>query len=73
MIITLKFHQVLQRFKKRNNYYFPISLQMSFDTKPLVFTILRECQTTKARVSKMLLPHGEVDTPVFMPVGTQVK
>lgn len=26
---------------------------------------------SKARVSKMGLPHQVVDTPVFMPVGTQ--
>lgn len=45
---------------------------MSSKNKPLVFTIIKECGTTKARVSKMMLPHGEVDTPVFMPVGTQV-
>lgn len=41
-------------------------------TNPLNFTVLSECKTTKARVGKMILPHGEVDTPVFMPVGTQV-
>ncbi|KAJ8929321.1 hypothetical protein NQ314_018029 [Rhamnusium bicolor] len=38
---------------------------------PLVFNVLSECRTTKARVGKMVLPHGQVDTPVFMPVGTQ--
>jgi len=26
---------------------------------------------SKARVAKMVLPHHVVDTPVFMPVGTQ--
>ncbi|XP_045479548.1 queuine tRNA-ribosyltransferase catalytic subunit [Harmonia axyridis] len=44
---------------------------MSAKSSPLLFTILSECKTTKARVSKMELPHGPVDTPVFMPVGTQ--
>lgn len=39
---------------------------------PLVFNILSECKTTKGRVGKVTLPHGDVDTPVFMPVGTQV-
>jgi len=29
------------------------------------------CNTTKARVGKLTLPHHVVDTPVFMPVGTQ--
>lgn len=38
---------------------------------PLVFNVLAECETTKARVGKMCLPHSDVDTPVFMPVGTQ--
>ncbi|XP_052219604.1 queuine tRNA-ribosyltransferase catalytic subunit 1-like [Dreissena polymorpha] len=37
----------------------------------LSFQIIAECSTTKARVGKMTLPHGVVDTPVFMPVGTQ--
>ena len=37
----------------------------------LNFKIIAECSTTKARVSKMELPHHIVDTPVFMPVGTQ--
>ncbi|XP_044266918.1 queuine tRNA-ribosyltransferase catalytic subunit [Tribolium madens] len=38
---------------------------------PLIFTIIAECHTSKARVSRMVLPHGPVDMPVFMPVGTQ--
>ncbi|KAF7272886.1 hypothetical protein GWI33_014364 [Rhynchophorus ferrugineus] len=38
---------------------------------PLIFEIIGECKTTKARVGRMTLPHGPVDTPVFMPVGTQ--
>lgn len=37
----------------------------------LSFRILAECPVTKARVAKMVLPHHTVDTPVFMPVGTQ--
>lgn len=45
---------------------------MVTENKPLVFSLIKACNTTKARVSKMILPHGEVDTPVFMPVGTQV-
>lgn len=39
---------------------------------PLKYKVIAECQTTKARVGLMTLRHGEVDTPVFMPVGTQV-
>ncbi|KAL4219385.1 Queuine tRNA-ribosyltransferase catalytic subunit 1 [Mactra antiquata] len=37
----------------------------------LTFKVIAECSTTKARVGKMTLPHNEVNTPVFMPVGTQ--
>ncbi|XP_018574043.1 queuine tRNA-ribosyltransferase catalytic subunit [Anoplophora glabripennis] len=44
---------------------------MTQKSKPLLFNILAECKTSKARVAKMILPHGEIDTPVFMPVGTQ--
>ena len=35
------------------------------------FTVISECPVTKARVAEMELPHHVVDTPVFMPVGTQ--
>ena len=38
---------------------------------PLKFTIIAKCSVTKARVAKMVLSHHAVDTPVFMPVGTQ--
>ncbi len=37
----------------------------------LTFKILAECPVSKARVASMTLPHHTVDTPVFMPVGTQ--
>ncbi|KAL0273981.1 UNVERIFIED_CONTAM: hypothetical protein PYX00_006529 [Menopon gallinae] len=37
----------------------------------LKFKVIAECPVTKARVSEMVLPHGPVNTPVFMPVGTQ--
>ena len=37
----------------------------------LKFTVKAECSTTKARSASMELPHAEVLTPVFMPVGTQ--
>lgn len=38
---------------------------------PLIFEIFYECKTTKARTGKMTLVHHRVNTPVFMPVGTQ--
>ncbi|XP_063234806.1 queuine tRNA-ribosyltransferase catalytic subunit [Bacillus rossius redtenbacheri] len=37
----------------------------------LSFKILAKCNKSKARTSLMVLPHYNVDTPVFMPVGTQ--
>lgn len=37
----------------------------------LSLQIIAECSTTKARTCKLTLPHHVVDTPVFMPVGTQ--
>ncbi|CAD0196263.1 unnamed protein product [Chrysodeixis includens] len=37
----------------------------------LSFHVKAECKVSKARVGLMKLPHYEVKTPVFMPVGTQ--
>jgi len=37
----------------------------------LSFTIAAECSVSKARACTMVLPHAVVETPVFMPVGTQ--
>jgi len=37
--------------------------------KPLQFRLLDSCGP--ARRSLMTLPHGEVDLPIFMPVGTK--
>ena len=37
----------------------------------LAFRVVAECSTTKARAAEMVLPHATVETPVFMPVGTQ--
>ena len=35
------------------------------------FEIQKEDTTTSARAGKLTLAHGTVETPVFMPVGTQ--
>jgi queuine tRNA-ribosyltransferase len=35
------------------------------------FKLLHKDKTTNARLGKLKLHHGEIDTPVFMPVGTQ--
>jgi len=38
---------------------------------PLVFTIDAVCPVTGARAGRIATRHGEIPTPVFMPVGTQ--
>ncbi len=35
------------------------------------FSLIKKDADSSARLGKMLTPHGEVSTPVFMPVGTQ--
>jgi queuine tRNA-ribosyltransferase len=37
----------------------------------LTFETVAKCSTTKARAALLTLPHGPVNLPVFMPVGTQ--
>ncbi|MFA5143907.1 MAG: tRNA guanosine(34) transglycosylase Tgt [Candidatus Omnitrophota bacterium] len=36
-----------------------------------MFKLIHTDKSTKARLGKLTTAHGEVDTPVFMPVGTQ--
>ena len=38
---------------------------------PVRFEILAECPATRARAGLLHTPHGTIETPVFMPVGTQ--
>ena len=38
---------------------------------PLKFEIINECKNSKARCSTLVLPHATLQTPQFMPVGTQ--
>ncbi|ODQ66022.1 Queuine tRNA-ribosyltransferase [Nadsonia fulvescens var. elongata DSM 6958] len=40
-------------------------------SKALTFNVIAKCSRSKARASTMILPHGEVQTPMFMPVATQ--
>ena len=35
------------------------------------FELIKTCSRTGARLGKLHTPHGTIDTPVFMPVGTQ--
>jgi queuine tRNA-ribosyltransferase len=36
-----------------------------------MFTVLASDPASQARLGRLDLPHGSVDTPIFMPVGTQ--
>ncbi len=35
------------------------------------FELIKECKQSGARLGKLHTPHGVIDTPIFMPVGTQ--
>ncbi len=35
------------------------------------YKIIKQCSETKARIGVLTTPHGDITTPVFMPVGTQ--
>lgn len=35
------------------------------------FETIKVCKQSGARIGKFITPHGEIETPVFMPVGTQ--
>ncbi len=35
------------------------------------FEVRKTDPTSAARLGRLTTPHGEVDTPVFMPVGTK--
>merc|ERR1719394_657696 len=47
----------------------PEDLEKAASDPPLVFKL--DAVSGRARASTVRLPHGEVYTPVFMPVGTQ--
>ena len=37
----------------------------------ITFTVLKKDTATAARLGSLTTPHGTIDTPIFMPVGTQ--
>ena len=39
-------------------------------SKPFEFELLHVCKQTGARRGRLHTPHGVIETPVFMPVGT---
>ncbi|MDI9260547.1 tRNA guanosine(34) transglycosylase Tgt [Alicyclobacillus sendaiensis] len=38
---------------------------------PVRYELFKRCSQTEARRGRLYTPHGVIDTPVFMPVGTQ--
>src|SRR5260370_21825006 len=42
-----------------------------FKMRQVTFEIQAECPVTRARAGVLHTAHGDVETPVFMPVGTQ--
>lgn len=38
---------------------------------PVKYELLHKCSQSNARLGKIKTPHGEFETPMFMPVGTQ--
>ena len=40
-------------------------------SKPFQFELLHICKQTGARRGRLHTPHGVIETPVYMPVGTQ--
>ena len=43
----------------------------SCETKPFAFDIVAEDPATHARAGVLHTPHGDIPTPIFMPVGTK--
>ncbi len=40
-------------------------------TDQFSFEVIKECRQSGARITRFTTPHGTIETPVFMPVGTQ--
>ena len=38
---------------------------------PFCFDLINKDTASSARLGRITTPHGEINTPVFMPVGTQ--
>lgn len=38
---------------------------------PISYELIKECKQSGARLGILHTPHGEVETPIFMPVGTK--
>jgi queuine tRNA-ribosyltransferase len=64
-----------RRWRERGGLGPPIGLGevrgIGYPARPVPFTLLATDPDSSARCGLLELPHGEVPTPVFMPVGTQ--
>ena len=47
------------------------ALPLQSDLPQISFEVVAECSHTRARAGLLHTPHGTIETPVFMPVGTQ--
>src|SRR5215813_8579046 len=45
--------------------------QLQLKLPQITFEVVAECRHTRARAGILHTPHGDIETPVFMPVGTQ--
>lgn len=61
--MRLPFHSIRRTMASRPPF--------SARSPALHLEIVAKCPTTKARVSRLHLPHFVADLPMFMPVGTQ--
>ncbi len=39
--------------------------------KPFTFELIKTCKQSGARLGRLITPHGVIETPCYMPVGTQ--
>ncbi|XP_026433170.1 queuine tRNA-ribosyltransferase catalytic subunit 1-like isoform X6 [Papaver somniferum] len=60
----------VKRWNSRRSRYCLMPVSPTVRTMALKFEVLGRCN--RARASKLTLPHFECQTPLFMPVGTQV-
>ena len=44
---------------------------MDFMEQPIRYELIKKDAKTGARRGRIYTPHGVIETPVFMPVGTQ--
>ena len=40
-------------------------------SNPVTFELIKTCKQSGARLGVVHTPHGDIPTPIYMPVGTQ--